>query len=109
MEIDRLQEQYFIDLQGNVHKYTLKEGEDIEEIYSIHLHIAEDLFPNVHNPDDYVCRLGWITIGSSVYSTPVCEKEPTQAQINTMFTLGLLNRLCVLNPTDNCYHKFISQ
>jgi len=95
----RVEKQYYIDLKGRIHKYK---GDLSEDIISIHLLIADNLFPDVIDPDDYIMDLGWILIGSSVYNSPIIHKKPTQKQIDTLFDLGLLKRLCI---KDGNYYK----
>lgn len=63
--------------------------------------IAKDLFPELNHPDDFVRRIGWVIVGSTVYKEPVCDKVPTQAQLNKLDRLELLDSLQVL---DNGYY-----
>ena len=94
--LERIETQYFIDTEGKEHRWagTIKEA---DRYSSLHYGIAEKLFPKVDVPDDYVMdKLGWVMMGSSVYTTPIIHKKPTQAQIDKLFDLGKLDRLCFL-------------
>lgn len=93
--------QYFIDTFGKCHKYK---GND-KDIVSIHYAIAKQIYPDAKNPDDVLMNLGWVMIGSSVYSTPIIHKKPTQDQINKLQDLGLLDRLCFLH--NNSYPNYM--
>lgn len=88
----RVKTQYFIDTYGKVQMY---DGELNERITSIHYRIAVNLFPEIKDPDDYIMKIGWVMVGSTVYNTPICKKIPTQSQINKLDQLGLLKDLCV--------------
>jgi len=89
----RVDKEYFIDQYGKIRKFK---GDLYEEYISYHYEIANQEFPNMKIPDDYVYKcLNWVMIGSTVYSTPILENKPNQAQINTLYKLGLLDRLCV--------------
>lgn len=90
---ERLENQYFIDSTGTEHKFL----GDAENTVSIHYEIARSIYPDDDRPDDKLMELGWILMGSSVYSSPIIHKEPTQAQIDTLHNKGLLKRLCILN------------
>lgn len=91
--IIRRDEQYYIDQFGKIRKF---EGDLYEEYISYHLEIAEQEFPDKLNAEDYIkITLNWVMIGSTVYSTPILETKPNQAQINTLYNLGLLERLCI--------------
>jgi hypothetical protein len=89
---ERIDNQYFIDLRGKVHKYK---GDMCEEVCSMHYVIARDLYPKIDNAVDYLIDLGWVLVGSSCYHTPIIKKKPTQAQINTLDDLELLNSTCI--------------
>lgn len=83
-------EQFFIDRNGK--KITFNGNE--EEIISIHYAIAKQCFPDMEYPDDYVTKkLGWVLVGSSVYSCPVIYRKPTEKQIKTLKKLGIFHRL----------------
>ena len=90
--------QFWIDTYGKIYKYT---GDLSVYIVSFHSEIANELFPDVPNPGRYIEKLGWILVGSTVYSSPIITKKPTQSQINVLDQLGLLNKLCIL---DNGYY-----
>jgi hypothetical protein len=88
--MDRVLRQFFIDRDGVIQRYTgsLKD----RDVVSMHYRIAADLFPDItypQSPDDHVCKiLGWVLIGSTVYTTPICYKKPTAAQLKTLQDLG---------------------
>ena len=67
---------------------------------SFHYEIACREFPNEKDPEDKLMDLGWIKVGSVVYHVPYSIKEPTQAQIDTLFDLKLLKNyrreLCIV-------------
>ena len=93
---ERIEKQYFIDRKGICHKWkgTAKES---KEYTSLHYGIAEQLFPDMDYPDDYLMKEGWVMMGSSCYTQPVMHCMPTQAQIDTLFDLGRLDRLGILH------------
>jgi hypothetical protein len=93
INIPRINKEYYIDRYGKVIKYK---GSLSEEIVSMHYRIAEQEFPNTPNPGDFVRKIGHILVGS-VYQNPIIDIQPTQAQINKLFDLGLLDSLLVLN------------
>lgn len=86
---DRVDKQFFIDRDGIIRRYT---GSLKDTVISMHYHIAADLFPDIQypdSPDDYVCKkLGWVLCGSTVYTTPICYRKPTAAQLDTLAALG---------------------
>ena len=47
-----------------------------------------NLFPNNPNPEKYVESIGWIKVGSTIYSSPVTYVAPNESQINTLYDLG---------------------
>lgn len=98
---ERLDEQYFIDREGKSHKFK---GDLHGEYVSIHYEIANALYPNVPDSDDYLMKLGWVMMGSSAYTQPVIHIKPSQAQINVLGELGKLERLGVLE--NGYYEKF---
>jgi hypothetical protein len=90
---NRRKEQYWIDTVGKIHRYK---GKDIEDVVSIHGTIARELYPDSNRPTDVLMNLGWIMMGSTVYSHPIIHKEPTQSQINKLDKLNEYKRLCIL-------------
>ena len=48
------------------------------------------------HPKDFAMKQGWVMVGSRVYSEPIMQHEPTQAQIDTLYDLGLYRRLNIL-------------
>lgn len=89
---NRIDKQFFIDRDGVIRKYT---GDLKDRIISMHYRIADDLFPGMDYPDDYVCKkLGWILCGSTVYNTPICYKKPNATQIKTLIDLDMYSYLC---------------
>lgn len=101
---ERQERQYFIDREGNVHKYM---GDLNDEIISMHSRIAQSFFQESNNPEEVLRKLGWILVGSTVYHVPIISKKPTQAQINRLFELDLYERLTILhNGYYINYHKY---
>lgn len=98
----RIKKEYFINPLGKVIKFK---GDLYEEYVSLHYEIAEECFPDMKNPEDYMMNTGWVLIGSSVYSHPIIHIEPTQAQLNTLDKLGLLDRLTILK--GKYYEKYM--
>ena len=99
---ERVNKEYYIDNRGKVHKYN---GDLNCEIISFHRLISKNLFPDIEHADDYVRKIGYVLVGSNVYSCPICDRVPTQSQINRLDSLGLLKRLCVLN--NGYYHNYL--
>jgi hypothetical protein len=87
---ERKATEFFIDRNGNVKRYK---GKLSSEIISMHYRIANELFPELKTPDDYVMELGWVMVGSSVYNCPVIHKKPTDKQVKTLEKLKLFDRL----------------
>ena len=85
METRRIK-QYLIDREGKIHKYKGTEWKS-----SLHDAIAGELFPGVPLPGDLVNKLGWVVVGNSKWVNPVCRKNLTQAQINTLDRLRLFD------------------
>lgn len=98
MNSERVDNEFWIDRSGKVHKYK---GDLSETIISFHHEIAQVLFPQSTRPTDALFNLGWCAVGSVVYNIPIMHKEPSQAQLNTLDELGWLNRLNIL---DNGYY-----
>lgn len=69
----------WIDLDGKVHKNEIY----TPDLVSHHAEYAKQLYPDMDFPEDYLMRLGWIRV--SVISGICSGKEPTQAQLNTLF------------------------
>ncbi len=88
---ERQENQYYIDREGNVHKYL---GDLNEEIISIHYLIAKSFFQESRDPEVVLRRLGWVLVGSTVYHHPIINKKPSQAQINKLYELNLYDKLC---------------
>lgn len=99
----RLETQYFICPKGRVVKY--KGDLDVMDITSVHYEIAASIYPDHLRPQDRLMREGWILVGSSVYYVPIIHKDPTQKQIDTLFELGLLERLEILTHGGH-YEKY---
>jgi len=95
INLERVKKQYYIDRLGNIHKYNGKL--DGEILSSIHDKIAEKYYPDHDRPRDMLDKLGWITIGSTVYGKPIIYIQPNQAQINKLSDLGLYDYLLILN------------
>ena len=94
--------EFFIDREGNIHKYT---GNEDEELASYHSEIAYELFPNVKYPKDYVMKMGWVMCSSVVYKCHIIEIDPSQAQINVLNDMGDLRSLYI--NKGSCYEKWI--
>ena len=84
--------QYLIDPEGKIHRYT---GEFDADIVSFHHEIAQKILPDAEFPLDRLMRKGWIRIGSKVSHYVYSQKEPTQAQINTLVDLDFYQYLKV--------------
>lgn len=82
---ERIQKEYWINIDGKIIRYkgSLRNADNYP---SLHYEIAEQLYPNIEDPDDYLYNLGWISMGSACGRK--ISKEPSQAQINTLFDLG---------------------
>ncbi len=98
----RVDTQFFIDRRGRIHKYK---GDMMEEVVSIHYKIADVLYPGMDYPDDHLMKLGWVMMGSSVYSTPITHKKVSQSQLDTLFDLGKLDRLTILDCSHYVSYK----
>lgn len=83
----RYKRQYWIDTNGKIHNWK-GAPKRAKEIISFHYEIAHKLYPDAKHPDDVLYSLGWIAVGVTSYGT-IIKKEPTQAQINTCFDLGI--------------------
>lgn len=103
--MDRLDKQYYIDRSGKIHKLDINNIDyKIDDIVSFHYEIAKQIYPDVKSPDDVLMNLGWVMVGSCVYSIPIIHKKPTQAQLNKLDKLGLYDRLCFLH--DGYYPNY---
>lgn len=91
---ERIDQEYWIDRQGKIHKYT---GDLNADIISMHSEIAHRFYPESNRPKDILMNLGWVMIGSVVYTIPIIHKKPTQSQLNTLNDLGLYKRLHFLH------------
>lgn len=89
---ERIKKQYFIDPLGKVHKYK----GNVQEVISYHYLIGKQIFPEQIFPDDKLMELGWIMAGSSCYHRPIIHRKPTQAQLNKLDELGILEYLEIL-------------
>lgn len=83
---ERKHKEYWIDRSGKIHKFK---GDLNQEYASLHSEIASQLYPESNKPTDTLMNLGWVMIGSTVYSHPIIHKKPSQAQINKLDELGL--------------------
>lgn len=86
----RIEYQYWIDRAGKVHKFN---GDLTCTYVSLHSEIASELYPESNRPTDILMNLGWIMVGSTVYSHPIIHKKPSQAQINKLDELELYDSL----------------
>ena len=87
---ERKKKEFWIDTYGKIHKFK---GDLSQEYTSLHAEIVYSLFPDKLRPEKYVDDLGWVKVASVVYGVPICYREPTQAQMNTLFDLGLFEKL----------------
>ena len=99
--LKRIEKEFWIDNYGLIHKF--KGDIDIDYV-SIHYQIANELFPNLTNPEKHIEELGYIKVGSIVYHGCIMEKEPSSDQVNTMIDLGLIKRLYV--NRNGYYEKY---
>lgn len=83
---ERKQKEYWIDRSGTIHKFI---GDLSKEYASLHSEIATQLYPESNRPTDILMNLGWVMVGSTVYSHPIIHKKPSQSQINKLDELGL--------------------
>ena len=83
---ERKQKEYWIDRSGKIHKFK---GDLSKEYASLHSEIATQLYPESNRPTDILMNLGWVMVGSTVYSHPIIHKAPSQAQINKLYELDL--------------------
>lgn len=90
----RKQREYWIDRRGKIHKF---QGDMTLNYTSIHYEIARRLYPESNRPTDILMELGWVLVGSTVYSHPIMNKPPSQSQINKLDKLGLFRFLSVMN------------
>lgn len=97
---EKLRDQFFIDREGRSHKFK----GNVENVVSIHYEIAKKIYPNADHPDDLLMDMGWILMGSSVYSSPIIHKKPTNKQIAKLERLGMYDRLCFLH--DRSYPNY---
>jgi len=67
----------------------------------MHSMIARQCFPELENPKDYIMNLGWIEIGSTVYSVPVIHRKPTEKQIQKLKKLDKFQYLIFPYKGDN--------
>ena len=103
---DDIRTQYFIDTDGVIRKWKLSPTKAADYI-SLHYGIAAVLFPDIiypKDPKDHVMKLGWVLVGSTVYGSPIIDKCPTQAQLNTLLDLDLYDRL--LMQVNDHYPKY---
>jgi len=93
--IEKIDTQYYIDTEGKERRWKGTEREAEDGYTSLHFGIAEQEFPDIEYPDDYIMdKLGWVMMGSSCYHSPIIHKPPTQAQIDKLFDIGKLKWLC---------------
>jgi len=96
---ERKKTQFFIDRNGK--KKTFK-GDLKKEVISMHSYIAAQYFPDLDYPKDYILKkLGWILVGSTVYSCPITYRKPSEKQIETLKKLKIFHRLIFPYEGDN--------
>jgi hypothetical protein len=106
---ERIEKQYWIDRLGNTHKFK---GDLSKEYASFHSEIARTIYPDSNRPKDILMDLGWVMIGSVVYSIPIIHKKPTKLQIDKLIELDLYKRLHILHNShyinfDEDYLKLV--
>lgn len=88
---ERIKSEFFIDRNGKKIKFK---GNLEEEVISMHSRIASHCFPDLDRPQDYVLKtLGWVMVGSTVFSCPVTYRKPSEKQIEVLKKLKLFHRL----------------
>ena len=94
---ERVDNEFFIDLQGKVVKLNINDPNiDLcESICSMHNEICEQVLPNHKDAETKLMNDGWVMVGSSVYNSPVAKKAPNGLQIQTLMDLKKYDRLCV--------------
>lgn len=105
----RIMNEFWVAPDGNVCRYHMASEDTYESvcaIVSLHRVIAERLFPDIPNADDYMHRMGYILVQlDSYYRWPSCVGSPTQAQINTMWDFGYdLDAGCGVGIYGTTYH-----
>ena len=91
---ERIKYEFFIDTKGKCHRWegSLKEAKDWASLHTlianwqILAHIPK-VKSGMKSGTDILHKLGWIAMGSAVYGKLI-KNEPTQAQINTLDSLG---------------------
>ena len=90
---ERVASEFWIDTEGKIKKWegTLKEADDWA---SLHTLIATKILSRNKEVQagridgcDILHKKGWIAMGSACYGNRI-DREPTQAQINTLDELG---------------------
>jgi hypothetical protein len=86
----RVENQFFIDTFGNIVNYT-GDISKLQKDDSIHYIIAENNFPSIVQPKDYVVKvLGWVTVGCNLHGVTV-YKSLTELQITALYNIGITN------------------
>lgn len=94
--VGRKDSQYFIDRLGNIIRLPQEKCSYIIDIGSVHYEIANYYYPELKYPDDYVMNLGWVLVGSSVYSVPYSLKVPSSRQVRTLKSLKMADRFFLM-------------
>lgn len=105
----RIMNEFWVAPDGNVCRYRMGPEDTYESvcaIVSLHRVIAERLFPDIPDADDYMHRMGYILVQlDSAYRWPSCVGSQTQAQINTMWDFGYdLDDGCGVGIYGMTYH-----
>jgi hypothetical protein len=98
----RIENQFWIDTFGHIHKFK----GNPENAISIHYEIAQTIISDSNYPDDVLMNRGWIKTFATGYNKPLINKTPTQAQINVLYSLGLYKKLLILQSNGH-YNKFM--
>lgn len=119
-EMKRLDEQFYIDKQGEIIKYKINNIDDIVGYYSVHEALAKQILETLYYTNDYkpfksakdcVMALGFIIIGAACGNrSPFSIKEPTQSQLNTMFDLGYSlteKTFSYVDEYNNCITEYL--
>lgn len=85
---ERREKEYFISPEGKIYKWkgSLKK---LNEYASTHYLLAENLCKKeIDDKVTYLYNIGWILVGS-VSRVYMIRNAPTQAQLNTLYDLGV--------------------
>ena len=107
----RFDEQFYIDKEGKIWKYKIKNIEEIVDICSVHEKLAQQILEKRYHTKYYepfksakdcIMNLGFIIIGAVCgQEPPFSQKEPTQSQLDAMFDLGY-----ILKNDNNFFDRY---